>query len=161
MSSHPRQILVLAATLLSAACTGYTVARPLDVPAEALGPPPLGLAKICVFRGSWIGFALTIPVRDNGELVGATIGKGHFCYHATPGRHTITVEVSDAAPLVLFAEVGGLHYVEHSINVGVDSLADIDPLRGQQLAVETPYSLVESAPWGERPPAVMPTATGH
>jgi hypothetical protein len=144
-----------------AGCTGYRAASTDDPPVVALAPAPAGWAKICVFRDSAIGSALTVVIRDNGEVVGVTEGRGHFCYYASPGRHTLTTQVSDAAPFVVEAEPTRRYFVEHHINVGRDELVGIDEPRAASLAESTSYTVVAEAPEGEPLPAMVPRAHGH
>ncbi|MCA9623031.1 MAG: hypothetical protein KC731_28625 [Myxococcales bacterium] len=147
--------------LLLTACSGYAVGFPVKPPVAPLAAAPEGLAKICVFRDSFVGQALTVVLRDNGEVVGATEGNAHFCYLATAGRHTLTTEVSDAPAFRIEAEPGRSYFVEHEINVGTDALVAIDAFRAEALAQSTPYALVVEAPDGEPLPAAVPQVVGH
>ncbi len=162
MKTPPSRILVLV-SLLSAlwACSSYSVVHTAERPVSAMAQPPEGLAKICVFRDGVVGFALTTPVRDNGEVVGATQGAGHFCYFATEGLHTITVEVSDADPFEVRVKRGLVYFIEHKINVGTDELVGIDANRAAHLSEETSYALIDETPDDAPVPALVPTATGH
>ena len=143
------------------ACTGYRV-RHVEPPLlAALEPAPANLGKVCVFRASLIGGALILPVRDNGEVVGVTDGQGHFCYLATPGRHTLTTDVSDASPLVLEVRTGDIHHVEHEVNIGTDALVPLTEERAGELPPPLPYAVVSEAPEGAPLPAPVATAIGH
>lgn len=153
--------LLTAVVLLCAGCTGYRVAHVEPHPVDALAPAPAELGKICIYRDSLVGQALILPVRDNGEVVGATDGQGHFCYLATPGRHTLTTDVSDAPALVLEVRGGDTHHVEHEVNVGTDALVPLSRAQAAELAPNLAYAVVSEAPEGEALPATVPTATGH
>jgi hypothetical protein len=99
--------------LLVAACAGYEVqpAPPLTQPA------PAGAAKVCIVRIGSDGALSTFPVRDNGVLVGATVGGSCFCYFAAEGRHelearsdgydTIEIEVKRGADVYLVQAARG------------------------------------------------------
>lgn len=147
----------LAALLLAlslSACADVTVTS-AQVPAIAFdAPAPEQAALVCVMRASAVGFALVVPVRDNGQLVGATEGPGWFCYVAEAGAHRLEVEVSDADALRFEAEPGAHVYVEHVLRVGEDSLERIDAVRAKEIASDERYSVVESGPDGETVPAV-------
>jgi hypothetical protein len=55
---------------------------------------------------------VSMPVRDNGRLVGATRGTTFFCYLARPGEHQITSVDDDTGPTFLRA-VAGMRYWLH------------------------------------------------
>ena len=154
----------LASTLFACvlcACTGYTVAHSPQPLVDALAPPPAGLAKICVFRDSWIGSALTTPIDDNDEVVGATEGPGHFCYLATEGEHILRTEVSDAPAIRLRVVAERSYFVEHAIRIGTDRLFVIDAVRARKLALSTDYAVIDEIPEGAPPVATLPTARGR
>jgi len=77
-----------------------------------LGPIPSGSAQVCVVRPERIAAHVSMPVRDNGRLVGATRGLTFFCYLARPGEHQITSVDDDTGPTLLRA-VSGIRYWLH------------------------------------------------
>ena len=62
-------------------------------------------------RTSAIAGAVTFPVRDNGVVVGATRGPGHFCYLSDPGRHEIHIEADEVETASLDAAPGVRYYL--------------------------------------------------
>ncbi|MBT9559367.1 MAG: hypothetical protein IV100_25285 [Myxococcales bacterium] len=106
-----------------AGCSAYSV-RLGAAPASVDAAQDAGLARLCVVRKTAIGAALTTPVRDNGLTVGATAGPSWFCWHAGPGLHTLTTEVSDAPALELDVLAGEERLIEHRVNIGQDQLID-------------------------------------
>ncbi|MBI4951614.1 MAG: hypothetical protein HY908_06245 [Myxococcales bacterium] len=151
--------LVLAASL--AGCSGYSVATsPTAPPHDAFQRAPMSSGQVCVFRPASIGAALTIPVRDNGVVVGATQGPSYFCYLAGPGAHGLTVEVSDALPLGLWVDAGHRYFVEHQINVGEDRLVPVGEPRARELLQSCDYATVVGAPKGQPLPPAVPLVAG-
>ncbi|MEZ4294507.1 MAG: hypothetical protein R3B70_05995 [Polyangiaceae bacterium] len=71
--------------LLASACAGYVV-TPAPMPTD---PAPAGAARVCIVRVGADGALSTFPMRDNGVLVGATVGNSCFCYFAGEGRHEL------------------------------------------------------------------------
>jgi hypothetical protein len=128
-------------------CSSFSVV-PVSPDAVPLDPRA---ARVCVYRASTIGWALTVPVRDNGLAVGATSGRGYFCYNAALGRHLVQVDVSDADPFVLEVHEARRYDLELIINMGQDRLVAIDAVRGDSLAAELDYVVIAEAPSGEQP----------
>lgn len=163
INSPRRSGWLLSAALVApllAGCSGYAVASASAPLVPATAPAPAGLAKVCVFRTSTIGAALTTPVRDNGRVVGATDGPGHFCYFAGPGHHTLTVEVSDAPAFAFEVAEGDVRYIEHEINIGRDALVPIGAAQAAELAASTEYTVIDEAPPEEELPPVVVTVGG-
>lgn len=79
------------ALLLSTGCFSYTIDTPETPPVDARAAVRPDAAEVCVVRTSLAGG--THVVRDNGQLVGATMGQGYFCYGARPGPHRVGSEV--------------------------------------------------------------------
>ncbi len=111
-------------SLVLAGCSAYSV-RVGAAPASVDSAKESGLARLCVVRKTAIGAALTTPIRDNGLVVGATEGPSWFCWHAGPGLHTLTTEVSDAPALELDVLAGEERLIEHRVNIGQDELIDL------------------------------------
>lgn len=151
----------LLACLSTAGCADVTVSSVKVPPIAFDAPAPNDGALVCVMRATAIGFALVVPVRDNGSLVGATDGTGWFCYIAELGEHRVEVEVSDADGLQFQATAGTHVYIEHVIRVGEDNLERIDAARAGEIAGGRLYSVVESGPDGETLPAVPRAAAAE
>jgi hypothetical protein len=104
----------LAITML-AGCTSWKLEQ-IVAPLPPMSPPPANAAKVCVVRTSVLAAAVTFPTRDDGVLVGATRGPGHFCYLAQPGEHEITVVADEAEHAKLLAEPGHNYYLEQEVD---------------------------------------------
>lgn len=143
-----RALGVLLFLLLSmGGCAHYRITAPDPPPLDALGEPPYGLGQICVLRPHSLGALVTIPVRDNGHLVGATRGPSYFCYLVQPGFHDVTSDSGNVARLGLNIAPGARLYLQQVINVGPDELIALDEERAAALLPRCDYSqLVEPAP---------------
>ena len=92
-------------------CVSGTAHAPPVIDAE-LGVLPSVAARICVVRPAEVATDITMEVRDNGRLVGATRGSTFVCWLAAPGRHQITSVDDDTGPTFLEARAGR-HYWLH------------------------------------------------
>lgn len=104
---------------------GCTPARaPID---RELGAVPATAARVCVLRPESTAANVTMEVRDNGRLVGATRGSTFVCWLAAPGKHQITSPDDDTGP-TLFQARGGSHYWLHQevTTLGADLHAHLD-----------------------------------
>jgi hypothetical protein len=84
------------ALLLAGGCSSYAVVTPATPPVDARAEVRPDIAEVCVLRlpdAAPAGAAATQVVHDNGQLAGATVGPGYFCYEARPGAHRLTTEV--------------------------------------------------------------------
>lgn len=84
--------------------------------AAAVAPPPAGAAQVCVVRPGEASADVTMEVRDNGRLVGATRGQTYFCYLALPGRHQITSVDDDTGPTLLLARPGARYWLHQEVS---------------------------------------------
>jgi hypothetical protein len=84
--------------LLTAGCFPYTIDMPGTPPVDPSAAVRADAAEVCVIRTSVAGG--TQVLRDNGQLAGATLGKGYFCYGARPGAHRLTSEAGSTAVTV-------------------------------------------------------------
>lgn len=78
-------------------------------------PLPDGAAQVCVVRPDSVARDVSMPVRDNGRLVGATRGATYFCWIAATGEHQITSRDDDTGPTLLEARPGGLYYLHQEV----------------------------------------------
>lgn len=97
------------ASALLVACA-YACARPAAEPA-----PPKGSAQVCVLRPDSLASDVTMEVRDNGRVVGATRGSSYFCYLAAPGEHQITSVDDDTGPTLLRASDGARYWIHQEV----------------------------------------------
>jgi hypothetical protein len=155
-------LLVLA--LVVSGCSGYGLTRPDVPPIDGRGFPPPGLAQVCVVRPHWLAAAVTLPVRDNGALVGVTRGPSYFCYFAEPGGHLIVSEDAEAGDLVGAQSVsallvaGGRYYLHQKVHPFGHAIEWVDPDRGFRMLDRTGYRLVARVPAGENLPPAAPIA---
>lgn len=123
-------------------------------PIAPLGPARDDVATVCMYRPTNLGAALTIPVRDNGQLVGVTRAFSYFCWFAEPGRHRIAVAGgSDAEDRNFDLRAGERLQLQHEINIGNDALRIIDPREAQTFANECAYHVVTEHPADEQLPS--------
>lgn len=104
---------VMHAALLALAL-GCARSEPAKEPSE-LGAPPNGVARVCVLRPDREASDVTMEIRDNGRLVGATRGTTYFCYLAAPGDHQITSIDDDTGPTLLSARAGARYWLHQEI----------------------------------------------
>jgi hypothetical protein len=80
-----------------------------------LGPVPSGSAQVCVVRPDSMAAQVSMLVRDNGRLVGATRGTTFFCYLARAGEHQITSPDDDTGPTLLRAVSGARYWLHQEV----------------------------------------------
>lgn len=104
--------------------------------------------------------AVTFPTRDNGHLVGATRGPGHFCWLAEPGDHEIVIETDQTDEATLRAEAGRSYYLEVEVSntFGVVTAKPlwIDAERAAHAIAGTPYEVLEGVPGDQKLPDQPP-----
>lgn len=97
----------IATGIVVSACGGYVV-----TPAPVLtDPAPPGAAKVCIVRTGTDGALSVFPVRDNGILVGGTVGGSCFCYFAAQGHHDLEARSDGYDTLSIEAKAGKEQYV--------------------------------------------------
>lgn len=101
--------------LFVSACAGYVVA-PAPMPSD---PAPAGAAKVCIVRVGSDGALQTYPVRDNGVLVGATVGGSCFCYFAAEGKHELEARSDGYDTAELEFKAGKEHFVLQATRAAV------------------------------------------
>jgi hypothetical protein len=151
------------AVLLLAGCTRYQLAQPAAPPIEPLAEPPAGLAQICVVRPAWEGGAMTMVVRDNGHLVGATRAEAYFCWYAEPGPHHVVSVRIDAVPsprrVRIHTQAGRRYYLAQDPAPEGGFHAEsafqvIDDAAAEEMLAGCDYEQLTSVP-GQRPPALV------
>lgn len=102
--------------VVSSGCAQPHETRVGQTPALAeLGPVPAGSAQVCVVRPATMAAQVSMPVRDNGRLVGATRGTTFFCYLASAGEHQITSTDDDTGPTFLRAKTGARYWLHQDV----------------------------------------------
>lgn len=161
-SISPLSALALVALTSLAGCTPWKLAEPARAPLDPMGAPPPGLAQVCVVRSSVVAWALTFPVRDNGVVVGATRGPGHFCYLSDPGWHQLKIEADEVEVAYLYAAPGGRYYllqeVENIFGYVKCRAVWVDESIAREEIEWTPYTTLVGVPGEERLPGAVPRA---
>jgi hypothetical protein len=111
-----RSVLFALLAFALPACTSWKLAPAASGALAVNAPAPPNAAKICVARTSAMAQAVTFPTHDNGVLVGATRGIGHFCYLAEPGEHEIAIEADEVENAKLQAEAGKTYYLHEEVD---------------------------------------------
>ena len=76
---------------------------------------PSGVARVCVVRPERVASGVTMEVRDNGRLVGATRGTTYFCWLVAPGEHQITSIDDDTGPTLLQARANARYWLHQEV----------------------------------------------
>ena len=84
--------------------------------ASELGTVPAGSARVCVVRPEEAASHVTMKLRDNGRLVGATRGRTYACWLAAPGAHQITSDADDTGPTLLRVEAGARYFLHLEVS---------------------------------------------
>lgn len=111
-------LLLVGCAALAALGCGHARAGGAASPAALaeLGPVPVGSAQVCVVRPASLAAQTSMPVRDNGRLVGATRGTTFFCYLASAGEHQITSVDDDTGPTLLRAQSGARYWLHQDVS---------------------------------------------
>lgn len=150
-------------------CSSYKLRTPETPPLDPLvGFAPPDAARICVVRTTVIASAVTFLTRDNGQLVGATRGPGHFCWLGEPGVHEIAVSSDDGSVnATLRAEASKTYYFKQELanHFGwvEPKIAWIDIPEAREGFGSTSYRVLEAVPKEEvlpdQPPFVRAKAS--
>jgi len=140
-------------------CSGYGFVEPKTPPIEPLGAPAAGYGQVCVVRPH--GFkaaAVTVSVRDNGRLVGATRGASYFCYWAQPGKHRITSEADDVQEAGVLVSPGLRYFLRQKITNTLGWVSSpmewMSDAEAHAQIAKCDYRVLTEVPDGvERPPA--------
>ena len=145
------------------ACTGYELsARPVP-PINPFAEPPPGLAQVCVVRPKWPD-GTTMPVRDNGKVVGALRARTFFCYFAGEGAHHMAIEkgaVLGPAGADLAVATGQRYFVSYDVEALSDSVRTVSQDEYKDLIQDCRYAVVADVPPGESSPGERPSSAGQ
>lgn len=142
------------------ACSSYNLREPERPPLDALGAPPSSAARICTVRTSVIAGAVTFPIRDNGHLVGASRGPGHFCWLAEPGDHEITIETDQVDIAQLRADPAKVYFLKQNVSnmMGIVTCEPqwVDFEEARKAIADTAYEVLAGVPGEEKLPEQPP-----
>lgn len=79
-------------------------------------PLALGSAQVCVMRPETLARDVSMEVRDNGRLVGATRGGTYVCWLAATGEHQLTSNDDDTGPTWLEARANGRYWLHQEVS---------------------------------------------
>jgi hypothetical protein len=93
-------------------------AEPPSVGVARLPRSPLahGVAQVCVMRPDALAGDVSMELRDNGRLVGATRGGTYVCWLAEPGEHQIRSIDDDTGPTWLEARANGRYWLHQEVS---------------------------------------------
>jgi hypothetical protein len=127
---------------------------------EAKTAGPAGVAHVCVVRPERVAADVTMRVRDNGRLVGATRGMTYVCWLAAPGAHQITSDDDDTGPTLLHAESGASYWLHQEVvelgGVAHAHLDWVDEESAKELLDECDARVRVSVPGHDDDPAALP-----
>jgi hypothetical protein len=103
------------ALLLASVTAVLACGRPHPGTVAGLDPIPSGAAQVCVVRPETTASGTSMPVRDNGRLVGATRGTTFMCWIANAGAHQLTSDDDDTGPLLFHAKPGGRYWIHQEV----------------------------------------------
>jgi hypothetical protein len=130
--------------LVTSGCFPYTVDTPRAPPVDPSAAVRPDAAEVCVIRTTVPGG--THVLRDNGHLVGATLGKGYFCYGARPGGHRLASAVgSSTATLDLVLGAGERVFLRQSFGEEAE-LARVPEPEARTALVRLPFEQLVGAP---------------
>ncbi|AKT40336.1 hypothetical protein [Chondromyces crocatus] len=152
----------LAVVGLTTGCSSWRLSEPAQAPIAPMAAPPEGMAKICVVRADEAAHEVTFPVHDNGVLVGATRGPGHFCYLAEPGHHVVESAADEVATATIDAAPGGrytlLQEVEDRLGHVTCRASWVGEKEAREHVTATPYAQLVGVPSEEKLPEAVPRA---
>lgn len=129
-------------------CAVYAVA-PAPAPAD---PLPAGAAKVCIVRVGSDGALQTYPVRDNGVLVGATVGGSCFCYFAAEGKHELEARSDGYDTAEIDVKAGKEHFILQATRAAVgivrSQLEEISADEGKAAMKTCQYHVLTQVPEG-------------
>ena len=79
-------------------------------------PLARGSAQICVMRPETLARDVSMEVRDNGRLVGATRGGTYVCWLAAVGEHQLTSIDDNTGPTWLEARANGRYWLHQEVS---------------------------------------------
>jgi hypothetical protein len=84
---------------------------------QELGTIPRSTARVCVLRPDALADGVTMEVKDNGRLVGATRGSTFVCWLAAPGEHQVTSADDDTGPTYFRARAGAHYWLHQEVSI--------------------------------------------
>ena len=128
----------------------------------ASGPLATGTAQVCVVRPDRMARQASMPVRDNGRLVGATRGATFSCWLAAPGEHQITSVSDDTGPMLLQARADARYWLHQDVTELAGSvhahLEWVDEATAREMIDECDDRVRVAVPGHDDEPAAMAIA---
>lgn len=156
------KLAIVLLALMPVACTSWKLVSSSAAVLRPTSSPPADAAKVCVVRTSVLAHAVTFPTHDNGALVGATRGPGHFCYVAEPGEHEIAIEADEVENAKLTAEAGKSYFLKQEVDniLGYVKCRAVwvDETEARELFAGTNYEVLVGVPGSEKLPSDPPYA---
>lgn len=110
-------LALLAAGAASVACAPAREPNRARSSGRALtNPIAHGSAQICVMRPDTLARDVSMELRDNGRLVGATRGATYVCWLAAVGEHQLTSIDDDTGPTWLEARANGRYWLHQEVS---------------------------------------------
>jgi hypothetical protein len=157
-----RAFLATLIIFAAAGCSSIQLVKLDPPPISATGPPPPAWARVCVLRPHWVSGVVTLAVRDNGRLVGATRGNNYFCYFAGGGWHEVTTAVDDPGALqepqsILFAAAPGqqLYLHQHLRPFGIWTVEQVDDAKAARMIGRCSYRVIAGSDETPAPPVPL------
>jgi hypothetical protein len=119
------QVGLCTALSMTGCAAGIQVVTTDLPPIDPLAAPPYGMAQVCVLRPHTWALLHTIPVEDNGQVVGATRGPSFFCYLAHPGAHRIVLADEKSPALDIQLAAGQRAYLHLRVRIHRSTLHPI------------------------------------
>jgi hypothetical protein len=118
-----KKILILAVAVIALSLAGcMTVSVPMaadtaDAQAKAFTPQP-GMANIYVYRDTGFGWAASIPISINGQVVGQTVGHTYCAAQVPPGIYTVVALAENTSSVAITVQAGQNYFVQQNISMG-------------------------------------------
>jgi hypothetical protein len=155
---------ICAASAIGAGCAEPSPGARARV-ATGLERAPEGTAQVCLIRDDELAGEVTMSVRDNDRLVGATRGTTFVCWLALPGAHQIRADADDTGPTLLEARAGERYWIHQEISDLAGQahahLDFVDEDRAVELLDACGARVMVAAPGHDDEPAVVPVVAAR
>lgn len=108
----------LIAILATSGCASIKYASPEEDKWAKTMPMPKGKALVYFYRHEFLGMAISMRVRVDGELIGHTRGKTYFLFEAQPGTYKFSSFSENESVVELNVEAGKTYYLWQEAKIG-------------------------------------------